>query len=83
MAGKTPPINVWLDGVLGERFLALRNEFPALPSSTLIRALLEPQLSKPLADQIEIVFAGLRKPKGSTVGKNRLNLNSDRSKTEK
>ena len=78
MASRNPPINVRLPGEMGERFMALRSEFPGLPSSTLVRALLAPQLSKSLNEQVEIVVAGLRKPPGAKPGHNRLNLNADR-----
>lgn len=60
MSFKLSPINVRLPGVQGERFEALRREFPMLPSSVVMRALLAPQLAKPLSQQVEIVIAALR-----------------------
>ncbi len=80
MASKTPPVNVRLPGDLGERFHLLRREFPGLPSSAVMRALLAPQLSLPLAEQVEIVIAGLRKGKpAKSAPKSRIGLNSVRS----
>jgi len=80
MASRTPPVNVRLPGDLGERFQALRREFPGLPSSTIIRTLLTPQLTRPLAEQVEVVISGLRKGKPAKSGpKNRLGLNTARS----
>lgn len=75
MASKIPPINVRLPDDLGERFQSLRREFPGLSSSTIVRALLSPQLARPMAEQVELVISSLRKTKTErTAGNSRLGL---------
>ena len=81
MASKTPPVNVRLPGDLGERFHALRREFPGLPSSTIMRTLLAPQLSRPLPEQVEIVISGLRKVKSVKQSTNRLGHGAERNQS--
>ena len=80
MASKPPPINVRLPSDLSERFEALRKEFPALSSSTIVRALLLPQLSRPIEEQVDLIITGLRKAKTEKPApNNRLSLNSQKS----
>ena len=63
MAAKITPINVRLPDEHGVRFESLRREFPGLPSSVVLRALLISQLARPLPEQVDIVIAALRKQK--------------------
>ena len=68
MSVKVSPINVRLPGAHGERFQALRREFPGLPSSVIVRALLTPQLARPLSEQVEIVIGALRSLQPESAG---------------
>ena len=69
MASKVRPISLRLPGELGEKFNALRHEFPGLPAGIIARLLIAEELKKPLGSQIEAVVAGLRRPGAANEGK--------------